>query len=123
MNYSPPRIIAATWALVCCALHLLWASGSVLGRPAPGWSAVYDLAAAAVSLIAMVIALLGGRKLLFTVAGLAFVGAGLVVVFTNQAGWIGAFFAVGAIAFVLAALHRFRDRIRLHRNENVALDR
>lgn len=136
MNYSPPRIIAALWALLVGALHVLWATGSsakLAQWASAGQSTLlaYDLVVATACLVAMLMALLGGRTaLLITGTVLSIKGAVGVALFmidiatpASPVAWIDPAFLAGGLVFVVAGLRRWSNGARFDRNKNVALNR
>lgn len=120
MNFSPVRIVAAVWALVFAALHVLWAAGVPIGpdQVRPGgvadWFLDYDAVVVAGCLIAGAVALWGRRWMLILVGAVPLVVgmiglvqlAGRVLDGTFQltsAVWIEPAFVLGGVLFMIAA--------------------
>ncbi|SDS48985.1 hypothetical protein [Microlunatus soli] len=118
MNFSPIRIIAAGWALVFAALHVIWAAGVPIGLgatpPMRGWFLAYDVAVAAGCLIGVAVALWGRRWMLIVVGAVPLVrgliGIGLLVqqLITGSYSadptlWVEPWFVLGGVLFMIAA--------------------
>jgi hypothetical protein len=120
MNFSPLRIVAAGWALIFAALHVLWASGSTFGLGAEasggvfGWFLGYDVAVAIGCLVAVVVALWGRCWMLILVGAVplirGLIGIGQIIhqlierTFTVSATlWVEPWILLGGVLFMIAA--------------------
>lgn len=118
MNFSPVRIVAAVWALIFAALHVIWAAGVPIGLgampPMSGWFLGYDVAVAAGCLIGVAVALWGRRWMLIVVGAVpllrGLIGLGQLaqelITGSYQPDptlWVEPWFVVGGVLFMIAA--------------------
>lgn len=114
---STPRMLAAAWAVIFAALHIVWAMGWSIGLgdvgELPVWFLLYDLAVAFACLAAAATAIWGRRGLLVLVGAVpllrGLLGAGALTVqlidgnyVPDPTLWVEVYFIVGGVLFGIA---------------------